>query len=203
MNYKHFEIFPRKGINLIFGPNGSGKVLTYIYVYYIKQSSILVAIKLLLGSTPEDCKRGNEYKAYVNNKISNGESSKIELCIHDDRYCSAIRHKDKTVYFLLMQLIQQKHYYLCCTSIKLDLLTHEHILCNNNEEYKGREVITNYLRDEYNIDSNNIFQMLQQETVSEVLSENLSKNLMNIERSINYKLVLHIINFLLIFIFIV
>lgn len=41
--------------------------------------------------------------------------------------------------------------------------------------------------------------MLQQETVSEVLSENLSKNLMNIERSINYKLVLHIINFLLIF----
>lgn len=62
-------------------------------------------------------------------------------------------------------------------------------MCNNNEEYKGREKITNYLRDEYNIDSNNIFQMLQQETVSEVLSENLSKNLMNIERSINYKLV--------------
>lgn len=26
MNFEHFEIFPRKGVNMIFGPNGSGKV---------------------------------------------------------------------------------------------------------------------------------------------------------------------------------
>lgn len=60
---------------------------------------------------------------------------------------------------------------------------------NNNEEYIGREEIVKYLKREYNIDSNNMFQILQQETVSEVLSENSSKILMNIERSINYKLV--------------
>lgn len=60
---------------------------------------------------------------------------------------------------------------------------------NDNNQIEGREKIAKYLKREYNIDSNNMFQILQQEVLSEVLSENSSKNLMNIERSINYHLV--------------
>lgn len=55
-----------------------------------------MAIKLLLGSSPEDCRRGNTFKAYINNRIGNGEKSIIELSFHDYK-CSDKNHNDKTV----------------------------------------------------------------------------------------------------------
>lgn len=60
-----------------------------------------MAIKLLLGSTPEDCKRGNNYRSYINNKIKKSEKSKIELCFYNGK-CSNINHKDQTVYLIIL-----------------------------------------------------------------------------------------------------
>lgn len=77
----------------------------------------------------------------------------------------------------------------CCIYINLDLRKQYHVLYQGENKIEGRENIIEFLRDEYNIDSNNIFQILQQEQTSQILSDNSVNDLINIEKAVRYSLV--------------
>lgn len=98
------------------------------------------------------------------------------------------------MYFNKFNYLQpDKHKDCNCRLIcRVNLRTGNRELIYGNTKLTNQKDIVEYLKENFNIDTNNLFQILPQEKVSSLLTPDLNQNLINIEKAVNYDIVFYL-----------